>query len=226
MSDMLGAKVLLVAGGGSHAASIRNALLKKGCIVIEAATGNRAVELCASRSPHVIVFDCGSMRSNGSRICRRLREIAPESGIIVSQLPAQNTDRKCGADLFLTLPYTPRKLLNRIRALLPANMYAQERVVAGSIEYYRDKRTVVVRGQQERRLTPKLAALLEQFLLNPGVVLSRRKLMKQVWKTDYVGDTRTLEVHVRWLREALEVNPALPQMVLTRRGIGYMFVVG
>ena len=134
-------------------------------------------------------------------------------------------DRSTEADVYLQLPFTPRKLLNRVRALLPVDQVKEEIVRYGSISLYRTKRSVEVNGQGESLLTPKLADLLEEFIRHPNEVVTRRQLMIDVWKTDYIGDTRTLDVHIRWMRELIEEDPAKPTLLKTVRGKGYIFCV-
>ncbi|MFQ5421121.1 MAG: winged helix-turn-helix domain-containing protein, partial [Anaerolineae bacterium] len=101
----------------------------------------------------------------------------------------------------------------------------EEIIRFGNIILYKSKRSVEVAGQGESRLTPKLVQLLEEFLRHPNQLVSRRQLMEHVWQTSYVGDTRTLDVHIRWIRECIEVNPARPQMLKTIRGKGYIFSI-
>jgi two-component system phosphate regulon response regulator PhoB len=110
-----------------------------------------------------------------------------------------------------------------VRALLPADEVNGEVVYCGNITLYLSKPSVVVAGQSERRLTPKLSRLLEEFIRQPGEIISRRQLMQNVWKTDYIGDTRTLDVHIRWMREIIETDPAEPKLLKTVRGKGYIF---
>lgn len=134
----------------------------------------------------------------------------------------QDEDISAEADVYLQLPFTPRKLLNRVKALLPADEMNEEVVRYGCVVLYRSKRSVEVNGQGENQLTPKLASLLEEFIRHPNQLVTRKQLMQQVWKTDYVGDTRTLDVHIRWMRELIEENPARPLLLKTVRGRGYI----
>ena len=90
---------------------------------------------------------------------------------------------------------------------------------------YLTKKSVDIEGKGERRLTPKLAHLLAQFMRHPHQVLTRRELMRRVWHTDYIGDTRTLDVHIRWVREIIEEKPAKPQFLKTVRGKGYILAI-
>jgi DNA-binding response OmpR family regulator len=134
----------------------------------------------------------------------------------------QSVSKEGIADLSLQRPFTSRKLLNRVRKLLPSKK--SETLTAGDIVF--DPRSRQVRkGDRQLRLTPKQAALLEELMRHAPEVLSRRFLMKNVWKTDYLGDTRTLDVHIRWVREAIEDNPSAPKYVQTVRGVGYRFEI-
>ena len=173
--------------------------------------------------PDLIVFDATSMRSSGTRSCRRLRRALGDLPIIHCRAEGVKEDVTATADVYLAQPFTPRKLLNRIRALLPADETQEEVVRCGSITFYREKRSVEVNGQGEQPLTPKQAQLLEEFVRYPNQVISRKQLMQNVWRTDYIGDTRTLDVHIRWVREIIEENPAKPKLLRTVRGKGYIF---
>jgi DNA-binding response OmpR family regulator len=117
-------------------------------------------------------------------------------------------------------PFTPRKLLNRVRRLLPGD--DSFLIEVGPIRLNLAQRKVQSLGK-EARLTPKQVKLLEVFLLNPGRLLSRKTLLRRVWQTDYLGDTRTLDVHMSWLRRAIEPDPRNPIFLKTIRGMGYRF---
>jgi two-component system phosphate regulon response regulator PhoB len=173
----------------------------------------------------LVVFDASTMRSSGIRSCLRLRRALVDIPIIHSRVSGEPEDRAAEADIYLEHPYTARKLINRIRALLPADDNQEEIFRSGPITLYRSKPSVMVEGQGERRLTPKLSRLLEEFIHHPNEIVSRKQLMQNVWKTDYIGDTRTLDVHVRWLREMIEADPARPVLLRTVRGKGYIFDV-
>jgi DNA-binding response OmpR family regulator len=118
----------------------------------------------------------------------------------------------------LSLPFTIRKLLNRIVPLLPGE--GQKLLKAGPIHLDLERKQVRCQGR-ESRLTPRLARILEVLIQSPGVVLERERLFREVWNTEYTGDTRTLDVHISWLRQALEEDPRNPQFLKTIRGVGY-----
>ena len=126
------------------------------------------------------------------------------------------------ADISLNHPFTIRKLLNRINQLLPSvdSLIFQ----VGPLTLNVDKRSLL-KNHRERRLTPKQAHLLEVLMRHPGQVVPRSELMQRVWETDFLDDTRTLDVHIRWVREAVEDNPSKPRYITTVRGKGYQFAI-
>ncbi len=214
--------VLLVEGVNAGRDSLRPMLLKAGYETTVVNTGADALEWLTAYTPNLIVFDASTMRSNGVRNCRRLRRQAELIPLIHSRATGEEEDRSAGADVYLERPFSARKLINRARALLPADSAREEIIRYGSITLFRGKRSVAVVGKGEFILTPKLALLLEMFLRQPGTLLTRRELMQTVWQTDFIGDTRTLDVHIRWVRECIEDDPSRPQFLMTVRGKGYL----
>jgi DNA-binding response OmpR family regulator len=185
-------------------------------------TGGEALDWMESHQPALIIFDASTMRTNGVRNCRRLRRMAERTPMIHSRAAGEEEDRGAGADVYLERPFSSRKLINRVRALLPADNTREEIVRYGTLTLFRFKRSVDVADKGEFVLTPKLALLLETFLRHPNELLTRPQLMQTVWQTDFVGDTRTLDVHIRWMRECIEENPSRPALLQTVRGQGYV----
>lgn len=220
---MSAATVLILESKSSGSGSYVPALLKANFEVIVAGTGSEALAWSNTNHPDLVVVDASSMRSSGVRTCRRLRKKLGDTPIIHCRKEGHLEDRSAEADVYLAQPFTSRKLLNRIRVLLPADDRKEEIVRAGDLTFFVSKRSVDVAGHGESRLTPKLAALLTEFLYHPNEVISRHHLMETVWETDYFGDTRTLDVHIRWIREIIEDNPAKPEFLKTVRGVGYIF---
>ena len=218
--------VLLVEGHNAGRDTLSAMLQKAGYDTFIVNTGAEALEWLENTEPALIVFDASSMRSNGVRNCRRLRRLAENTPIIHSRATGIEEDRGAGADVYLERPFSSRKLLNRVRALLPADSSKEEIVRYGAITLYRIKRSVDVANKGEYTLTPKLSLLLETFMRHPNQLLTRRELMLAVWQTDFVGDTRTLDVHIRWVRECIENDPSHPQLLKTVRGQGYMLKIG
>lgn len=217
-----GALILLVEAKNAGSRSMRVALEKAEFQVIVAHTGKQALHRVQANGPDVIVFDTTVMRSNGARTCRRLRKVVSNTPLIHCR-DGGDENPNAEADVYLLHPFTPRKLLNRIVALLPPDLMHEEVVRCGSLIFYRHKRSVEVEGIGGNQLTPKLTDLLDFFLRHPCEVISRKQLMLHVWQTTYVGDTRTLDVHIRWIREYIEKNPAEPEHLVTVRGQGYLF---
>jgi len=217
--------ILLVESKNAGGRSLEPALTRSDLTVVVADSGAKALETVSSNRPDLVIIDASTMRSNGVRICRRIRAALPTTAIIHCRDTDHALDRSANADVYLAKPFTARKILNRIRVLLPCDDLKEEIVSAGRITVYPSKRSVYVDGGGEKRLTPKLAHLLDEFLRHQNKVLERHYLMVHVWKTNYFGDTRTLDVHMRWLREIIEKNPAKPEMVRTVRSVGYIFVI-
>lgn len=216
--------ILLIQGRRGGGGSPAPALEKAGYDVTTAETMRQAVALLASLRPDVVVYDAVSLRSDGAYSCRRLRRRLPGVPVIYCASAEQTSPPPQEADVVLHHPFTPRKLLNRIRSVLPAEDDDDQILRVGDLTLYRGKRSVEIEGRGDIALTPKLVDLLTEFLSAPGEVLSRGVLMQRVWKTDYLGDTRTLDVHVRWIRRLIEENPAAPRRLVTVRGQGYRFV--
>lgn len=217
--------ILLVESQRAGAASLSPALHKAGYQVEVAHTGKQALVFVETIVPAVVVFDATQMRSSGARSCRRLQQRLGDVPLIHCRSANQALDQSTEAGVYLQMPFTPRKVLNRIRALLPASDDESQIVRCADIVVYLGKRSVVVEGRGEHSLTPKMLALLLEFIQHPNEIVTRKYLMQKVWNTDYVGDTRTLDVHIRWLREIVEENPARPRRLKTMRGKGYIFLL-
>jgi DNA-binding response OmpR family regulator len=214
--------ILLIEGRGNSAVSFKSDLKNKGYNVTVANTGREAREMLASTRPDIIVMDTTSSATNGVRICKTIRAITAGTPFIYISPKDRPIPPSLSVDITLSRPFTIRKLSNRIERLLPSVDGPVFQV--GPLTLHVDRRTLV-KNQRERRLTPKLAHLIEMFMRHPGETLSRRQLMKTVWETEYMDDTRTLDVHVRWVREAIEDNPSRPRFLTTVRGKGYCFSI-
>jgi DNA-binding response OmpR family regulator len=226
MSTMSEEIILLVerAGGKKKEETFGAALERKGFKVVVAQTGRQALDFAERVGPALIVLNAASLGTNGLRICRLIRASHSEVPVIHILPKGEKAALESSpAEALLELPFTPRKLINSIKRLLPGAR--KEVTQVGPIRLALDARIVQAYGR-EQRLTPKTASLLEVFLRHPGETLDRSFLMRQVWDTDYVGDTRTLDVHVRWMREAIEPDPRSPRHILTVRGVGYRFEPG
>jgi len=214
------ASILLVEKANSPIDWIHQSLEKKGYVVLLAGSEKTAIQQAVSETPDLIILNATSPKLNGRHICRALHEEVSEIPIILILREGDKDDDVMEAMFVLVLPFTSRKLLNRIGTILKSD--EGKILQAGGLTLKLGTRCVN-NGRREWRLTPKELELLRVFMRSPGRVLSRQFLMKKVWKTDYMGDTRTLDVHIRWLREKIEENPSAPVYLHTIRGVGYRF---
>ena len=189
--------------------------------------GEEAVELARSGSFDLIILDLMMPKIDGLQACMRIREF---SNVPVIMLTARSEDAdkiigfECGADDYITKPFNILELKARVRALLRrAGMSHQKeagRLTIGHITLDADARAAWKEGQSVD-LTAKEFDLMELLMRNPGRVYSRENLLNVVWGYEYAGDYRTVDVHVRRLREKLELDPANPRYILTKWGVGY-----
>jgi DNA-binding response OmpR family regulator len=212
------ANILLIESRRASAPSYAPALERKGYEVQVAHKVDSSLDGVDSSKPDLIILDAASMQTSGTRMCRTTRSMLGGIPIILVAPTGARPDAGCGANVTLIHPFTPRKLLNRVARLLPAD--ERFALVSGPIRLNRAQRTVQSHGR-ESRLTPKQAKLLEVFMHAPGQLITREALIRQVWHTDYTGDTRTLDVHMSWLRRAIEPDPSHPRYLKTIRGMGY-----
>lgn len=213
-----GSVILVVQGAGRN--RLKTMLERQGFKVLRALNGKQAMAQVKETMPALAVIDPSSLRINGARLSHMLRRAAGSVPILWVLDEGTTVSEDGVADLCLERPFTSRKLLNRVRRLLPEA--GNSTLSAGDVVFDVSNREVR-KGDRQRRLTPKQAKLLEALMRHASEVLSRRYLMKHVWNTDYLGDTRTLDVHIRWVREAIEDDPSSPRFVRTVRGVGYRF---
>ena len=192
-------------------------LQKKGFDVHIAANGSKAISLMKEVSPSLIVVNAASLRSTGLRICQSIREKDAKLPIILI-LEDEKEISKDAADSVLVLPFTVQKLVNRIKPLLPGD--GKNVLHVGPIRLDLEKRRVRCLGRSTK-LTPRLVTLLNLLMDKHGEVVERESLFKKAWETNYTGDTRTLDVHISWLRRAIELDPENPKFLRTIRGVGY-----
>ena len=212
------ARILWIEGKRTDSPSFVPALRKKDYLVEVVSTGSAALARLLEIDPDLVVINTPSLRTSGKRICRDLHEKIATLPIVVILSPEQNFSGESCARVVLKLPFTIRKLLNRITPLLPGD--GQHMLHIGHVRLDLERKRVRCQGR-EARLTPRLTHLLEVLMQHAGEVVERQQLFKEVWDTDYTLDTRTLDVHISWLREALEEDPRKPQHLKTIRGLGY-----
>ena len=212
------AKILCIEGSHTGSPHFVAALRKKDYIVQAVTTGKAAVQILKDDKPHVVIVNAASLRTSGTRIVQSLRTQNDSLPIILICEEGINLPPDVLANTILQLPFTIRKLDNRIKPLLPVQ--SDHVLKAGVIQL--DKERLMLRCQgRETRLTPRMARLLELLMQKPGEVIERDHLFRQVWETDFTDDTRTLDVHISWLRRAIEADPRKPKFLKTLRGVGY-----
>ncbi|MEJ2708923.1 MAG: response regulator transcription factor [Anaerolineales bacterium] len=210
--------ILWIEGNRSATPSFVPDLRKKGYQVEVVPTGRAALKRVQGLDPDLVVINSASLRSSGRRICHALREQRNNLPILVICDKSQKSG-SVEASQVLVLPFTSRKLLNRIRILVPEKR--GKVLKAGPITFFPEGNRVQLEGGDMQQLTPLLTALLKLFMQHPGKVLARERLFREVWRTNYTNDTRTLDVHIRWLRQKIEMNPRKPRLLKTVRGVGF-----
>jgi DNA-binding response OmpR family regulator len=211
------AKILCLEGNHSSNPTFVSALRKKGYLVEAVSTGKAALVSLDSIIPDVVVVNAASMRTSGVRICQSLRDQMDSLPIIlISENDGAPEDAP--VNLILELPFTIRKLENRIKPFLP--LESDKILEAGELQLDLEHHQFRC-GEREARLTPRLSSLLEMLMRKPNEVITRNELFRKVWETDFTDDTRTLDVHISWLRRAIEADPRKPQYLKTLRGVGY-----
>ena len=228
-------RVLLVEDEASLAESISYNLVREGFEVLSAADGETALQLFRSSPPSIVLLDLMLPRLSGLDVCRLIRA---ESNIPIVILTAKDAEAdkvaglEIGADDYVTKPFSMRELVSRVRAHLrragmtvpPAVVDGHhDRVSGGPIALDPERHEVFVDGDQVQ-LTPKEFDLLELFLTRKGRLLTRQFLIEEIWGPNYFGDTKTLDVHVKRLRQKLELDPHDPRHIVTVRGLGYKFL--
>ncbi len=231
-------RILLVEDEDLIRDTIALALEEEGYEVITARDGRAALTLLqnaysSSSSPlELIVLDIMLPEVNGLDVCRLLRYQGNMLPILILSAKSSETDRvlglEVGADDYLTKPFSMRELVARTRALLRRQRFSSLPQEPTPVRQYKDvmlfsqECRVVVR-EKEVNLSPKEFRLLDLFMSYPRRVWSREQLIQQVWGHDFLGDMKTVDVHIRWLREKLEQDPSQPEYIITVRGFGYRF---
>ena len=209
--------------------TLAEALEADGFQVVTAADGREALARFREHRPDLVVLDLMLPELSGIEVCRIVRQ---ESGVPILMLTARSSELdkvvglELGADDYVTKPFSLRELTARIRALLrrtdqPASDGPAMATVGDLTVDLAGHR--LLRGGEPVPLKPKVFELLAFLVRHPGQVFSREQLLERVWGYDYAGETRTVDVHVHWLRAAIEPEPESPALVQTVRGVGYVF---
>ncbi|CAA9362829.1 MAG: Phosphate regulon transcriptional regulatory protein PhoB (SphR) [uncultured Nocardioidaceae bacterium] len=221
-------RVLVVEDEESYSDALAYMLRKEGFEVGLAGTGTAALEEFHRAGADIVLLDLMLPEMSGTEVCRQIRATSNVPVIMVSA-KGDEVDKvvglELGADDYVTKPYSPRELVARIRAVLRRGADVEllpSTLEAGPVRMDVERHVVTVRGE-ETSLPLKEFELLEMLLRNAGRVLTRGQLIDRVWGADYVGDTKTLDVHVKRLRAKVEPDPGTPRHLVTVRGLGYKF---
>ena len=224
-------KILVVDDEETMVRSLATLLSAEGYDVVTAADGPSGLEAARTHRPDLVVLDVMLPGLDGVEVCRQIRTWSTVPVIMLTAKTAE-VDKvvglEVGADDYVTKPFGPRELVARVKAQLRRAQMQQaqaeaDRLEAGGVVMDVGRRAVTA-GGREVSLSPKEFDLLKTLLGHPGRVLGRDFLLNHVWGQDFFGDTRTLDVHIRWLREKIEDDPSHPVRILTVHGVGYRFM--
>lgn len=232
-------RILLVEDEENYRVPLAFSLRRDGFDVVQAADGVAAVEAFEAAGPSgggaidLVLLDLMLPRLSGIEVCRRIRRT---STVPVIMLTARDSEAdtvvglRIGADDYVTKPYSYRELLARVNAVLRRSRGEEQEPAEPVLEVGRvrmdvGRHEVAVDGEAVA-MPPREFELLELFMRNPGRALARGEIIDRVWGADYVGDTKTLDVHVKRIRAKIEVEPSRPRMLTTVRGVGYKLEAG
>jgi DNA-binding response OmpR family regulator len=223
-------QILLIDDDPMITKPLERALREVGYAVQIAATGSEGLAMALAEKPSLVVLDVMLPEMDGWQICRKLRQRSAVPILMLTAL-GDEVDRilglELGADDYLTKPFSTRELLARIRAMLRRVSLDQQTASSewqmGDLRINFATRQVWKQGK-ELSLRYKEFELLSLLVSRQGEVVTRAELFDEVWGTEWLGDTRTLDVHTRWLREKIEDDPSEPRYIRTVRGVGYRFV--
>lgn len=229
-------KVLIVDDERTLAETIEYNLQKVGFETVCAYDGEEALKTYKKESPQIVVLDLMLPRLSGWEVCRSLRQQGGQSPIILMLTArGEESDKviglEMGADDYMVKPFGMRELVARVKALSrrvvendDEQIHSEEAITIGPISLNSEEHEVHLsngKKQREVKLSHKEFELLRVLMSRPGKAFAREVLLEQVWGDDFFGEQRTLDVHIRWLREKLEADPSNPEHILTVRGVGY-----
>jgi len=227
-------KIAVIEDDRTLADLVKYNLRREGIDVVGAADGITGLELIRREKPEAVILDVMLPGMDGFELTRLLRQ---ESAVPVLMLTARSDEidkvlgLELGADDYLTKPFSMRELLARVRAMLRRTEMTRQGSTAavaepvlrsGEIELDPGRHILWIAGSPVET-TPKEFDLLQFLMTNKGLAFSRENLLDKVWGYDYPGDSRTVDVHIRWLRQKIEADPSMPKHLITVRGVGYKF---
>ena len=223
-------RILLVDDEPLILKGLRYTLEQEGYEILTAADGEEALQVFFEQQVDLVLLDVMLPKLDGIQVCQRIRE---SSNVPILMLTAKGEDMdkilglEYGADDYMTKPFNILEVKARIKTVLrraaqPAANEEKKIIRVHDMEVNIVNRSVTL-GGKEVRLTAKEFDLLQLFITNRGKVFSRETMLETVWKYDYMGDARTVDVHIRRLREMIERNPAQPEFIFTKWGVGYYF---
>lgn len=224
-------RILIVDDEVDIASSIQYVLKQEGFQTVLAHDGNKAMDVITQEKPDLIILDLMMPGIDGYEVCRRVRSADQKTPILMLTARTSEIDTVVGLELgandYISKPVRLRELVARVKAHLrdmPTAAAKPTRAIKiGDLSIDLDSRTVKINDQQIE-LTYKEFELLAAMARHPNRVFTRDQLFAQVWGSDFLGESRTVDVHIRYLREKLEQNPSQPKHILTVRGVGYRLV--
>lgn len=224
-------KVLIIEDEATLNRNLSDKLREDGFTVFSALDGEDGLQLVRAELPDLVVLDIMLPGLDGLSICRIVRRDPSTSHIPIIMLTARGTEvdkivgLESGADDYIVKPFGLGEFLARVRAVMrrsPGRPSVQDELVSNNLRVNLTGRRVFKDGEEEA-LSHKEFDLLTELMRNQGTVLSRDLILTKVWGYDYFGDKRTVDVHIRWLREKIEEDPSNPRRIVTVRGVGYRF---
>lgn len=230
-------RILLIEDEVGLQEAIAYTLQKQGYVVEVAGDGLQGLELARRLKPDLLILDIMLPGLDGLEVCKILRREGAIFPILMLTARAEEVDRvvglELGADDYLTKPFSLRELAARVKAHLRRQQLLREveappapseadTLTFGNLQIHRHRREVVLEGKV-LALKPKEYELLLYLAEHRGRMLTRERILEEVWGWDYIGDSRTVDVHIRWLRQKIEPDPSAPQRIVTVRGGGYRF---
>lgn len=227
-------KILVVDDEENIVELVKYNLERAGYQVIVAYDGDKALELIGKEKPDLILLDVMLPGTDGLTVCRETNSNSETQNIPIIMLSARGEEQdkvmglEMGADDYITKPFSPRELIARVKARLRRHeqmhttSYFTNQLSVGGLVIDEDRFTVTINGYKQE-MTPKEFELLRFLARHPGKVFTRDYLLEKVWGYDYYGDSRTVDVHIRHIRQKLEEAPDSPKLIETVRGVGYRF---